>query len=59
MKIEELVGSLLTYELSLPPIKKAKSNALKASKVKEKILLKKNLMMMMVYLYLLGISEIY
>jgi hypothetical protein len=31
MKIEELIGSLLTYELSLPPIKKAKSIALKAS----------------------------
>jgi hypothetical protein len=31
MKIEELVGSLQTYELSLPPIKKLKTIALKAS----------------------------
>jgi len=36
MKIEELVGSLLTYELSLPPVKEAKSIALKASKGKGK-----------------------
>jgi hypothetical protein len=32
MKIEELVGSLQTYELSLPPVKKPKTIALKASK---------------------------
>jgi hypothetical protein len=36
MKIEELVGSLLTYELSLPPIKKAKSIGLKDAKGKSK-----------------------
>jgi hypothetical protein len=29
MKIEELVGSLQTYELSLPPVKKLKTIALK------------------------------
>jgi hypothetical protein len=34
MKIEELVGSLQTYELSLPPVKKLKTIALKASKNK-------------------------
>jgi hypothetical protein len=34
MKIEELVGSLQTYELSLPPVKKVKTIALKASKKK-------------------------
>jgi hypothetical protein len=34
MKIEELVGSLQTYELSLPPVKKIKIIALKASKKK-------------------------
>jgi len=34
MKIEELVGSLQTYELSLPPVKKSKTIALKASKKK-------------------------
>jgi hypothetical protein len=34
MKIEELVGSLQTYELSLPPVKKLKTIALKASKKK-------------------------
>lgn len=34
MKIEELVGSLLTYEFSLPHVKKAKSIALKATKGK-------------------------
>jgi hypothetical protein len=34
MKIEELVGSLQTYELSLPPVKKIKTIALKASKKK-------------------------
>jgi hypothetical protein len=32
MKIEELVGSLQTYEYSLPPVKKVKAVALKASK---------------------------
>jgi hypothetical protein len=36
MKIEELVGFLQTYEYSLPPIKKAKTIALKASKKKTK-----------------------
>jgi hypothetical protein len=34
MKIEELVGSLQTYELSLPPVKMLKTIALKASKKK-------------------------
>jgi hypothetical protein len=34
MKIEELVGSLQTYELSLPPVKKLKTIALKTSKKK-------------------------
>jgi len=34
MKIEELAGSLRTYELSLPPVKKLKTIALKASKKK-------------------------
>jgi hypothetical protein len=34
MKIEELVGSLQTYDLSLPPVKKLKTIALKASKKK-------------------------
>jgi hypothetical protein len=34
MKIEDLVGSLQTYELSLPPVKKLKTVALKASKKK-------------------------
>jgi hypothetical protein len=37
MKIEELVGSLQTYELSLPPIKKMKTIALKASKKKVEV----------------------
>jgi RNA-binding protein YhbY len=36
MKIEELVGSLQTSELSLPPVKKVKTIALKASKKKVK-----------------------
>jgi len=36
MKIEELVGSLQMYELSLPPVKKLKIIALKASKKKVK-----------------------
>jgi len=35
MKIEELVGSLKTYEFSLPPVKKAKTLALKATKEKQ------------------------
>jgi hypothetical protein len=34
MKIEELVGSLQTYKFSLPPVKKLKTIALKASKKK-------------------------
>jgi hypothetical protein len=34
MKIEELVGSLQTYDLSPPPVKKLKTIALKASKKK-------------------------
>jgi hypothetical protein len=37
MKIEELVGSLQTYEYSLPPVKKAKTITLKASKKKAKV----------------------
>jgi len=37
MKIEDLVGSLQTYELSLPPIKKLKTIALKASKKKVEV----------------------
>jgi hypothetical protein len=37
MKIEELVGSLQTYELSLPLVKKVKTFALKASKKKVKV----------------------
>jgi len=32
MKIEELVGSLQTYELSLPPVKKLKTIALRRLK---------------------------
>jgi hypothetical protein len=36
MKIEELVGSLQTYEYSLPPVRKAKTIALKASKAPKK-----------------------
>jgi hypothetical protein len=47
MKIEELVGSLQTYVFSLPPVKKAKSIALKAAKGKINVLLMKNLMMRM------------
>jgi hypothetical protein len=31
MKIKELMGSLQTYELSLPPVQKEKTIALKAS----------------------------
>jgi hypothetical protein len=38
MKIEELVGSLQTYEYSLPLVRKAKANALKASKKKTRVL---------------------
>jgi hypothetical protein len=34
MKIEELVGSLQTYEYSVPPIKKTKGMAFKATKSK-------------------------
>jgi hypothetical protein len=37
MKIEELVGSLQTYELSLPSVKKVKTIALKASKKKVEV----------------------
>jgi hypothetical protein len=36
MKIEELVGSLQTYEYSLPPVRKVKIIALKASKASKK-----------------------
>jgi hypothetical protein len=35
---EELVGSLQTYELSLPPVKKVKTIALNASKKKARVL---------------------
>jgi len=37
MKIEELVGSLQTYEYSLPPVRKAKTISLKASKKKTRV----------------------
>jgi uncharacterized membrane protein len=37
MKVEELVGSLQTYELSLPSVKKVKTIALKASKKKVEV----------------------
>jgi uncharacterized coiled-coil DUF342 family protein len=37
MKIEELVRSLQTYELSMSPVKKVKTIALKASKKKVKV----------------------
>jgi hypothetical protein len=37
MKIEELVGSLQTYDLYLPPVKKVKTITLKASKKKAKV----------------------
>jgi len=37
MKIEELVGSLQTYEYSLSPVRKAKTIALKASKKKARV----------------------
>jgi lipoate-protein ligase A len=36
MKIEELVGSFQTYEYSLPPVRKAKTIALRASKASKK-----------------------
>jgi lipoate-protein ligase A len=36
MKIEELVGSFQTYEYSLPPVRKAKTITLKASKASKK-----------------------
>jgi len=36
MKIEELVGSLQTYEYSLPSVRKAKTISLKASKASKK-----------------------
>jgi uncharacterized coiled-coil DUF342 family protein len=36
MKIEELVGSLQTYEYYLPPVRKANTIALKASKASKK-----------------------
>jgi hypothetical protein len=42
MKIEELVGSLQTYVYSLPPIKKAKEIALKASKKKARVSFEKD-----------------
>jgi hypothetical protein len=37
MKIEELVGSLQTYEYFLPPVRKAKTIAFKASKKKSRV----------------------
>jgi RNA-binding protein YhbY len=37
MKIEELVGSLQTYGYSLPPVRKAKTIAFKASKNKSRV----------------------
>jgi hypothetical protein len=37
MEIEELVRSLQTYEYSLPPVKKEKTIALKASKKKARV----------------------
>jgi hypothetical protein len=37
MKIEEFVGSLQTYEFSLPPVKKARSIFLKAAKKKSRV----------------------
>jgi hypothetical protein len=45
MKIEELVGSFQTYELSLPLVKKVKTISLKASKKNAKILFKMTLIM--------------
>lgn len=38
MKIEDMVGSLQTYEYSLPLVRKAKAIALKASKKKTRVL---------------------
>jgi uncharacterized coiled-coil DUF342 family protein len=37
MKIEELVGSLQTYEYSLPPIRKAKAIVLNTSKKRNRV----------------------
>jgi hypothetical protein len=37
MKIDELVGSLQIYQLSLPPVKKVKTFSLKASKKKARV----------------------
>jgi hypothetical protein len=37
MKIEELAGSLQTYELSLAPVQKVKTIALKTSKMKVEV----------------------
>jgi hypothetical protein len=37
MKIEELVGTLQTFEFSLPPVKKVKSITLKVAKEKSKV----------------------
>jgi uncharacterized coiled-coil DUF342 family protein len=37
MKIEELVGSLQTYEYSLPPIRKAKEIVLNTSKKRNRV----------------------
>jgi RNA-binding protein YhbY len=39
MKIEEMVGSFQTYELSLLPVKKVKTIALKASRKKNQSLI--------------------
>jgi hypothetical protein len=48
MKIEELVGSLLTYELSFQLFRKLNPLLLKLQKINVKILLKNNLMMRMI-----------
>jgi hypothetical protein len=37
VKIEELVGSLQTYEYSMPPVRKAKAISLKTSKKKSRV----------------------
>jgi hypothetical protein len=37
MKIEDLVGSLQTYEYSMPPVRKEKTIVLKASKKKARV----------------------
>jgi cobyric acid synthase len=37
MRIEKLVGSLQTYEYFLPPVRKGKAIALKASKKKNRV----------------------